>query len=330
MKTCVLALTIEGKQLAQRIAENLPDCSLYTGEKKIAHALIDLWDIYDGIICVMATGIVVRSVSNLLVDKTTDPCVLVLDQKGGYVISLLSGHLGGGNKLAQEVAEITGGQPVITTASDVMGKTALDLWAQRNNLHVCDKEKLTEKSARLINNSTLQIYSELPVQSIPGDFIVSSNSRAADVIITYNKDMTLNGLCCIPEVLYLGVGCNRGTSMDDIEKSFIELCETYSIDSRALAGIASIDVKNDEQGLLQFAEKYRTQTYFFTRDELNGVQNVSFSPAAMKAVGAKGVAEPAALLAARLDGTEARLIIPKIKWKDVTMSIAERKKSKWE
>lgn len=330
MKTCVLALTVEGKLLAERVADAIDGCSLFSSEMKTAEALRYLWGRYDGIICVMATGIVVRSIAPLLADKTTDPSVVVVDQKGAHAVSLLSGHLGGGNKLAHKVATVTGGTAVITTASDVMGKTALDLWARRNGLHVTDRARLTAKSALLVNGSALKIYSELPLSKLPKDFIACSSAASADIVIAYNKHMTSDALCCIPEILYIGVGCNRGTPAGDIEEAFLELCATHDIAPLAVAGIASIDIKNDEQGILQFARKYRAETYFFTKDALNGVDDVSFSPVVMKAVGVQGVAEPAALLAARFDGSAATLIIRKMKWKDVTLAVAERKKSIWD
>lgn len=330
MKTCVLALTHEGRKLAGHIAENLEGCTLFSTEMKAAEALNQLWRSNQGIICVMATGIVVRSIAPLLADKSTDPCVVVVDQSGEFVISLLSGHLGGGNALARRIAAITGGRAVITTASDVLGRTALDLWAQRNNLHVPDRKKLTEKSARLVNGSTLTIYSRLPLSRLPADFAESSDPELADIVISYNKHMTSNSLCCIPETLFIGVGCNRGTALPDIELSFAELCRLHDINVSAVAGIASIDLKSDEQGILRFAAKHGVKTSFFTRDELNGVANVSFSPIVMKSVGVQGVAEPAALLAARADGSEAELIISKMKWKDVTLAVAERKKSTWD
>ena len=330
MKTCVLALTAEGKQLAGRIAENLEECTLFSAEMKTADALSFLWKRYDGIICVMAAGIVVRSIAPLLADKTIDPCVVVVDQKGDFAISLLSGHLGGGNSLTEQVAAITGGRAVITTASDVMGRTALDLWAKRHNLHVPDRKKLTETSARLVNGSTLTVYSHLPLTSLPADFARSLDPDLADIVITHNKHMTSNSLCCIPETLFLGVGCNRDTRQADIELSFTELCRMHNLDALAFAGMASIDLKSDERGILQFSEKHGVETFFYTRDELNGVKDVSYSPAVMKAVGAQGVAEPAALLAARADGSEAELIVAKMKWKDVTLAVAERKKSAWD
>lgn len=133
MNICVLSITIEGKLLAKTISSSLVNCSVFDGKVKMADAFKHVWDKFDGIIAIMATGIVVRSIAPLLQDKTKDPCVVVLDQKGRYAISLISGHLGGGNELAVNVAKITGGTPVITTASDVAGKTAIDLWAKETN-----------------------------------------------------------------------------------------------------------------------------------------------------------------------------------------------------
>lgn len=292
--------------------------------------MVELWDEYQGIICIMATGIVVRAIALLLHDKAFDPAVVVMDQKGQFAISLVSGHLGGGNELAVKVAAITGGQPVITTASDVAGVTALDLWAKRNGLFVTDRKLLTEKAAKLVNGDILTAFSELPLNSLPKDLRPCTTLKDADIVISYNKNMTSTGLCCIPEVLYLGIGCNRGTTVDDIEKSFAELCEKWNLDSRAVAALASIDLKNDEAGILEFARKMQIESHFFSRDELNSVGDVSYSDAVMKAVGAKGVAEPAALLAAGGDGSEAQLMISKMKWKDVTLAVAKRVKNRWE
>jgi cobalt-precorrin 5A hydrolase len=330
MKTCVLAITDEGILLAQQISESLENCTYLACDMKIADALRAFWPQYDGFICVMATGIVVRAIAPLVQDKAIDPCVVVMDQKGRHVISLLSGHLGGGNMLAGLVAAITGGSAVITTASDVLGMTAIDLWAARNNLHIADRSKLTALSTRQVNGSSPKVYSALGACTLPSDFVATSSREQADMVITYNKYKTLDNLCCIPEILYLGVGCNRGTPVEDIENSFHELCEKHDIDPKAVKGLATIDIKNDEHGIQQFADKYNLQLSFFTRDELNSVSNVSFSKVVMKAVGVQGVAEPAALLAAASDVFESRLLIHKMKWKDVTLAVAERKVDKWD
>jgi len=329
MKTCVLSLTAGGAALARRIAASLAGCAVIEKEQKIADTLREAWSEFEGIICIMAAGIVVRAIAPLLSDKTTDPGVVVVDQQGRFAVSLLSGHLGGGNELAVKVAAICGGQPVITTASDVLGRTALDLWAKRNNLVVTDRSRLTEKSAKLVNEGVLTVFSDAPLPGLPADLIACSSADTADIVISCNKCMTSPALWCIPEVLYLGIGCNRGTAAEDIERSLVELCQQFRLDRRAIAGIATIDIKSDEEGMLLFARQLGISIRYHSRDELNAVENVSCSPAAMKAVGVQGVAEPAALLAARQGGFAAELVIAKRKWKDVTLAVAERKKDSW-
>jgi len=330
MKTCVLALTPQGHLLAKKIAAVLPGCDLVASDKKIADTICDLWQKYQGIICIMATGIVVRAIAPLLQSKTCDPCVVVMDQNGQFAISLVSGHLGGGNDLARTVAEHIGARPVITTASDVTGCTALDLWARRNNLLVDNPVSLTKKSAKLVRGTVLRVYSDLVLQQLPPDMVTCPTAEEADIRISWNQETTSETLHCVPKLLYLGVGCNRGTCVEDIERSFLELCETCHLDQRAIAGVASIDLKNDEAGILAFAGKLQVPLQFFSRDALNAVDDVSYSSAVMRAVGAQGVAEPAAILAAAANGAKAELIIRKMKWKDVTLAVAQRMKDRWE
>lgn len=329
MKVSVVAITSEGRKTADLIKASLENCTHDRSDDKVANKIERLWTRNEALICIMATGIVVRSIAPLVADKKTDPCVLVLDPKGQFVISLLSGHLGGGNELAEKVSRITGGTPVITTASDVLGKTALDLWALRNDLVVEDFSKLTRITSDFIDGKTIKVYNNNKI-ILPDDIGFTPTIEDADLVITYNKNMTFKGLCCIPRTLYLGVGCNRGTEVADIRKSFIELCRTHNIAPAAFAGICSIDVKSDEEGILLFAQEHGCNPVFFSRDELNMVKDVSFSSAAMKAVGAQGVAEPAAILGAADKGHATELIVRKMKWKDVTMAVAERKKNTWD
>ena len=329
MRVCVIAITQAGNNTAADIAGKL-GCTHHRLDDKVAPSLAYLWSRYDGIICVMAAGIVVRSIAPLIEDKRYDPCVLVTDQHGKYVVSLLSGHLGGGNELAQKVAGVTGGVPVITTASDNLGKVALDLWAQRNNLLVTDREKLTRLTTRLINGRTIRVYSEHPVEKLAANMKSVEDVDEADLIISIHSQSNPGPLHCVPASLYIGVGCNRGTPAADIAVSFRELCESFNIHPGAFCGLATIDVKNDEAGITEFGEEKDLIISYFSRDELNGVDNVSYSAAAMKAVGAKGVAEPAAILAACKNKRPGKLIIAKQKWKDVTMAVAQRIIYEWE
>ncbi len=329
MRVCVIAITKAGNKTAADIAGKL-GCTHHLLNDKVAPSLEYLWSRYDGIVCIMAAGIVVRSIAPLIKDKRYDPCVLVTDQFGKHVISLLSGHLGGGNELAEQVADITGGVPVITTASDNLGKLALDLWAKRNNLFVTDKEKLTRLSSNLVDGVTIKVFSDQPVKKLAADMISVDSEEEADLVISVKTGHKAAPLHCVPKTLYMGVGCNRGTPLSDIEVSFRDLCRKFNIHPAAFYGLATIDVKDDEEGITEFGAEKDLKISYFSRDELNGVDNVSFSAAVMKAVGAKGVAEPASILAACENDHPGELIIVKQKWKDVTMAVAQRLIHEWE
>jgi cobalt-precorrin 5A hydrolase len=185
MKTVIIALTAGGYQLANTISEMLNDSSVDLRKIPVFEKIASHWNSgVDAIICVMATGIVVRAIAPLCFDKKHDPCVLVLDEKGKFVISLLSGHIGGGNELSNKLAEKLDACAVITTASDVTGHTALDLWAKRNGLLVTDKNLLTSLAAKIVNNGSLKIFTKCDVKNLPADLIQVSNFEEADIIVS--------------------------------------------------------------------------------------------------------------------------------------------------
>ncbi len=329
MKTCVVAITNQGLSLGKKIAAELPDCVVESYDGDIARTLASCWRHYEGILCIMAAGIVVRSIAPLVADKSKDPCVLVLDQQGRYCISLLSGHIGGGNALASRVAAITGGDAVITTASDNLGKCALDLWAARNNVVISDKVRLTQLTAEFVNGRSLALYREHGLPGLPEGLLEVSSPEDADIIIAAQPTKKNDALCCIAKNLYVGVGCNRGTPLEVIAAAFADLCQRYGISREAIAGVSSIDLKNDEAGIIDFAKSLGHTPQFYDRDMLNNVPDISVSEVVLRNVGAKGVAEPAAILAASQSGAPALLRIPKQKWKDVTLAVAERVIQRW-
>jgi cobalt-precorrin 5A hydrolase len=234
----------------------------------------------------------------------------------------LSGHLGGGNALAREVARITGGQAVITTASDVTGHTAIDLWMAENELIAANPEKMTRIAARLINTGELACFSEQALEGLPADLRPVEKRERADIVISPLCPDGYDRLWLIPKNLFIGFGCNRGTTSAEFQQALDDLCREHRIDPRAIAGFASIDLKNDEEGLLAFAEQQHLPIRFFSKEELNTVTGITTSRAALKATGARGVAEPAAVLAASSESGDGRLFIRKMKWKNVTAAVA--------
>ncbi len=344
-KTAVLYITNHGQRLAQRLKE----CASVTEIVKFSPCVVmDLWSKYEALVFIMATGIVVRTIAPLLKDKKTDPAVVVLDDAGRFVVSLAGGHLGGANDLSREIARFLGGEAVITTASDVNSLPPIDLWARDHGLAVEDWRLLPQIGTRFINNGALRVYedqgtgSREPVAGIhlPGEFLQVSDPRFADIIITNRKtvfsgspcdqgsETRSSDACRVTGQLYLrpgnlvvGIGCNSGTSRDEIENAVLLTLEEHNLAFPSVHSIATIDIKRDEPGLQAFIQKYNFPLRTFNSCELNQVEGIQKSDTVMRSTGAFGVAEPSALLAAGAN----RLLVTKQKKGNVTVAIAETK-----
>jgi cobalt-precorrin 5A hydrolase len=319
-RLAVLAFTRGGCELGQRLADTLAG-DFFVCRGRFAETMHRVWGEYGEIVCIMATGIVVRTIAPLLKDKYRDPAIVVCDEQGKFAISLISGHLGGANHLAGQVAAATGGQAVLTTASDVLGRTALDLWSRDLGLTLGDKAAFTRAMGRLVDQGSLTIWSAYPLPPLPPDLKPTGDREAADLLIDAHTTPTDHGALLHPRSLVVGIGCNRGTAATDIARAVAATCAQHQLAPEAIARLASIDLKQDEAGLLEFARRQGLAIDFHSSGELNRVEGVSISPAVLRATGAKGVAEPAALLSA---GPGSTLLVSKLKWTDVTTAVAER------
>lgn len=320
MKIAILALTRGGRQLARQLAAGLDGARHLEISENIAITVRAGWSRFDAFIFIMAAGIVVRTIAPLIKDKRSDPCVVIVDEKGRFAISLLSGHLGGGNELAGKVAAITGGQVVLTTASDTLGLTAIDLWARDNGLVAENKTTITAISSLLVNQGNVKIFTDMALGDLPADLLPVDDYLKAEVIVSARTRWDREGLLVLrPRTLAVGIGCNRGTHREQIETAVLEVLAANHLSFISIKRLASIDLKADELGLLEFAETNELPIVFYPKDELNTVEGLQRSAAVFKATGAYGVSEPAAILAAG----GGKLIVNKIKYKDVTIAIAE-------
>ncbi|MBI4653858.1 MAG: precorrin-3B C(17)-methyltransferase [Nitrospirae bacterium] len=322
-------ITDKGLMLAKKLKELFPNSQMV---KFKSEAVSEVWSECKNLIFIMAAGIVVRTIAPLIKGKRTDPAVVVLDEAGRFAVSLLSGHLGGANKIAKEIADFLGGRAVITTASDVNNLPSIDLWAKENNLVIEDWELLPQIGTRLVNNSALMVCIEQNSEvNLPEEFLKVNDPRFADVVITNKTNIYLNQFICSsggchvkgqlylrPKNLVIGMGCNSGTSSDEIEDAVKRILEENNLSFLSVYSIATIDKKSSEPGLIAFTEKYGFKVKTFTSDELNNVKGVVKSEAAFKATGAKAVAEPAVLLAS---GAK-KLLVKKQKIGNVTVAIA--------
>lgn len=204
----VLYLSEHGGQIAKRISTNLPDCHPVNLRGSFIAEFKNVWQDYGSIICVMATGIVVRAVAPLIRDKTEDPGIVVVDESARWAVSLLSGHVGGANRLAERVAECLGNTAVITTASDNLGLTSVDLWLAKNQLLSGKRDILTKKSAQLNRDKQLSCFVDMAFSGeLPQDFLAVTAPAEADIIITHDETMEAcysDSLIAYPKTLFLG------------------------------------------------------------------------------------------------------------------------------
>jgi len=323
MKVAVLAITDQGKKTAQIIQRKVPDVEYVETLEGVKKTIQSIWHRYDSIICVMAAGIVVRSIARLCYSKLRDPAVVIVDEQGQYAVSLLSGHIGGGNKLARLIASECGAQAVITTGSDVSGHTSIDMWAVENNLRPVNSKALSPVSLRLLNQGYVQVYVEEDFSvELPEDLRPVNTPDCADIIISLSPAATQKALHLMPCCHFIGFGCRRGATVEEFQQVLTDISAQTAIDLRSVAGLGSIDLKNDEVGLLEIANRYNWPISFFTAEELNKVGSENKSEKVYEKVGAFGVCEPAALLASRQNGKLGRLITGKIKWKKITAAVA--------
>lgn len=318
-KAVALYVTDTGRLLAERISSLYPGLKVTKFSAKVTRKA---WNEHESFIFIMAAGIVVRTIGPLLRGKQSDPAVIVLDEKGNYAISLLSGHLGGANERAREIAAFLGGEAVITTASEVNGLTSIDLWARDNDLAIEDWKMLPHTGTRLINKRSLNVYTDVQV-SLPRKFLKVSEPVLADLLITHMKlPSARRGLYLRPKNLVIGIGCNRGTPADEIENAVRKVLDRNNLSFLSVRSIATIDRKAAEPGIRTFCDKNTFAIITFSPEQLNGVAGIAGSEAALRATGAKAVAEPAALLASG----EGTLVVAKQKVGNVTVAIAKIKR----
>ncbi len=333
----ILYITDSGLKLAERVKSLSPDTEIV---KFSPGVVSELWNRCDALVFIMATGIVVRTIAPMLKDKKTDPAVVVLDEQGKFAVSLVSGHLGGANELAREIAGVLKGEAVITTASDVNGLPSIDLWARDNELIIENWDVLPQVGTRYVNNGGLRVYCDI-LLDMPPEFLRVVDPRFADVIITNRRDVyagsprcsitgegCATGACRVKEQVYLrplnivaGIGCNSGTSLEEIEDAVQRALSDQNLVSLSLGSLATIDMKKNEPGLRGFAEKNGLPLRTFSPNDLNAVAGIERSEGVFRATGAYGVAEPAAMLAAGTD----TLLAPKQKIGNVTVAIAEKR-----
>ena len=349
MKIAIIAITGNGARLGAQLREGLSCAELYVPPKLSDQALSPftvfpeclkdlmgkLWRSTDGLVCIMASGIVVRMIAPLLEGKDKDPAVVVMDDAGKFAVSLLSGHLGGANELAGRCALLTGATPVITTATDANGLPSFDMLAREMGWVIDDLSRVKILNSLLLENAEIAVVDPTGnVEQYCGgrgrltfhaDFQTALRSSAKGFLFVTNRKLPPQALSPYllvlhPRNLVLGIGCNSGAEANEIEEVVLTNLKRLFLSIKSVHSIATATAKRNEPGLLAVAEKFVLPVVFYECAELNSVATPTPpSQHALDAIGATGVAEPAAILASG----GGRLLLKKVKSGNVTLAIAE-------
>lgn len=276
----------------------------------------------DALVFIGACGIAVRSVVPYVANKTKDPAVIVIDEKGEYIIPILSGHIGGANNLALEISKIIKGIPIISTATDINNKFSVDSFAVKNNLYIGDMNLAKKISARVLENGKIGFVCGFPIKGrVPNDLVLKE--REIGIVISFNEKLkpfkeTLN---LIPRIISLGIGCRKGISLIAVENLVFKALKENNISIHSLKNICSINIKANEKALIEFSKKYNLEFKTFTPKMLLSLKGEFTKSKFVKEItGVDNICERAAVL-----GSLGELIVKKTCENGVTVALAKEK-----
>jgi cobalt-precorrin 5A hydrolase len=343
-KVSVLAITKNGISIGAKLKEIFPDWNVYapskfSNDKEIiwyseptSEKIIELFKNNKALICLFSLGAVIRLIAPHLKDKKNDPAVIVIDDKTNFVISVLSGHLGGANELTQTIAEKLNAIPVITTAADVNKTIAVDLLGRDLGWKIDDDSTVTKISAYMVNEEKIGVYQdagkinwfkELPknvkIYERLGD-LKESNSKGHLIISDkiMNDDFLNDSVIYRPPSLVIGIGLHWETSKEKI-KNGIDICLTkFNLSPKSIAKLVSIKKPSDVQGLIDIGKEMGVPVEYVDKEELSHVSVPNPSKTVKAFEGTSSVSEAAAI---KVSG--GKLIVEKQKFPpDLTIAIA--------
>lgn len=307
----IISFTDRGHALSARVTRCLPEhCVTQYGR---ADGLVPYESLQsfarramagdDAILFIGAAGIAVRAIAPFVRSKDCDPAVLVLDENGKFVISLLSGHLGGANRLAQQLADSLDARSVITTATDGRGIFAADSWAAENNCRVRNIREIRSISSALLRGEAVGFQSDFPVCGVLPDGVKAEAYTENGILLSIferEENPFVHTLQLVPCIVHVGVGCRRGTEPQNLRRWAEKILQRQDICACAVRSVASIALKADEPAVLELAQAWGVLAQFYTAQELEAVPG-DFPPSAFvrEITGTDNVCQRAAACAAK-------------------------------
>lgn len=334
MKVAIISVSDKGQNLAFDLKEKLDmdstiiKCDLY--HKNVKKYFPILFYEYDAIIAIMASGILIRSIAPLIESKTTDPAVINIDDNGKFVISTLSGHIGGANELTNKISNLIDATPVITTSTDVNNKLGIDVLARDLYLSIDNPKEIIYFNKAILEGREISLtvnpnknfeylfeYLNKTPMEINVSIYYTSRIPVDEVHVTLDE----HELILKEKKIVVGIGCRRGKEYEKICEGFVKSLDDLNILPSRVNLLASAEIKKDEKGILELSENFGIPVNFVEIDKLKLFESddVSKSEFVYLKFGIYGVCEPSALIMA---GYESKLIYKKTSYDGVTISVA--------
>jgi len=320
-KVSILAITKNGIDIGVKLKEIFPDWNLYSpskfsSNKKIfwyseptSEKIIELFKNSKALICLFSLGAVIRLIAPHLKDKKNDPAVIVIDDKTNFVISVLSGHLGGANELTHNIAEKLNSIPVITTAADVNKTIAVDLLGRNLGWIIDDDSTVTKISAHMVNEEKIGVFQDAGkiswLEKIPNNvkiyksFNDLKNSGSKGNLIISDKIITDNllndSVVYRPPSLVIGIGLHWDTSKETIKDSIHTTLKKFNLSSKSIAKLVSIKKSKNVQGLIDIGKEMGIPVEYVEREELASISTPNPSKVVKEFEGTSSVSEAAAI-----------------------------------
>lgn len=326
MKIAIISVTEPGKIISDKIYESLINHPLIFEitqyHKNVIKTVEDIFDKYDYIIGIMASGIMIRAIAPHVTSKLSDPAIILIDDNANFVISLLSGHFGGANDFTVKISEILGSTAVITTSTDVNNKTGIDSIAKRYYCSLENPKNIKYINRALIDNNSVDLFIPTNYYSIFDKEIFDSYNVVVDDNIDYiravfdNHDVILK-----PKTLVMGIGARRDITESKVEHAISEACNILEVPFSRIDYCATASVKSKEKGILNIMNKFDKTLKIVSMEDIESFDNdeCSKSDFVMKQFGVRGVCEPCCLLA---NGAESHILFKKTAYNGVTIAVS--------
>jgi len=322
-KIAILAITKNGIKIAKELKDKFSSWEVFAPDKfsdgntsvnwyaaSTSTKIVELFKSNDALVCLFSLGAVIRLISPHLKDKKTDPAVIVIDDKAQFVISTLSGHLGGANKLTNDIADRLGATPVITTAADVNKTIAVDLVGKDFGWKIDDDSNVTKISAFMVNEEKIGVYQNCGRKDWWGDKLpanvtvyptineLKNSDSKGYLIITdeiVNDDLLQNSVVYRPPSLVVGVGLHWDTTKETIKDGLMRCMNEFKLSEKSITKFVSIKKEKDVVGLTELAKEISKTIEYFEKEELASISTPNPSKTVQTFEGTASVSEAAAI-----------------------------------